>query len=49
MTKTVAIEEDVHDLVTNKQDELKKKGVKKEIRQIVNGAIKAGIDIIDEE
>lgn len=47
--KTVAIEDDVHKLITDKQYELKKRGTKKEIRQIVNDAIKAGIDIVDDE
>lgn len=49
MSKTVQIEDDVHMLIVDKQHELKKRGIKKEIRQIVNEAIKAGIDIVSEE
>lgn len=49
MAKTVAIEKDTHLLITNKRQELKNKGIEKEIKEIVDEAIKAGIDIIDEE
>lgn len=46
MSKTVAIDKDTHLLITNKRQELKNKGIEKEIREITNEAIKAGIDFV---
>lgn len=47
--KTVQLKEKTHMLIINKQLELRRKGIKKEIREIVDEAILAGINSVGKE